>query len=84
MAGAWFLGAMADNMEELVPVFASLAEVYEAGPRLEEQTRRYENLRQEFQRHFGREPDLFARAPGMLTPWPSERVHAVLSLFWVH
>ncbi|KAG0567930.1 hypothetical protein KC19_7G173000 [Ceratodon purpureus] len=50
--------------EDLVPVFTSLAEVYGDGPRLEEQSCRYEKLRQQFVHHFGREPELFARAPG--------------------
>ena len=53
-------------MEELVPVFTSLAEVYGEGARLEEQRRRYENLKQQFVNHYGREPELFARAPGSI------------------
>lgn len=55
---------MADNMEELIPVFTSIAEVYGEGPSLQEASRRYENLKQQFVQLYGREPDLYARAPG--------------------
>lgn len=55
---------MADNLEEFIPVFTSLAEIYGEGPFLEEQFRRYANLKQQFVHHYGRDPELFARAPG--------------------
>jgi len=56
---------MADNMEELVPVFTSLSQIYGEGSLLEEATRRYENLKQRFVELYGREPELYARAPGL-------------------
>ncbi|KAG0559692.1 hypothetical protein KC19_10G123600 [Ceratodon purpureus] len=55
---------MADNMEERIPVFTSLAEIYGEGPLLDEASRRYENLKQQFVKLYGREPELYARAPG--------------------
>lgn len=55
---------MADNREEQIPVFTSLSEIYGEGPLLEEAVRRYENLKQQFVQHYGRQPELFARAPG--------------------
>lgn len=57
---------MADNLEEFIPVFTSLAEIYGEGPFLEEQFRRYANLKQQFVHHYGRDPELFARAPGLI------------------
>lgn len=59
---------MADNREEQIPVFTSLSEIYGEGPLLEEAVRRYENLKQQFVQHYGRQPELFARAPGSLNP----------------
>ena len=55
---------MAENMEDAIPVFTSLAEVYGEGLLLEEASRRYENLKQQFVQLYGREPELYARAPG--------------------
>jgi N-acetylgalactosamine kinase len=62
---------MTDNMEELIPVFTSLAEIYGEGPSLQEASRRYENLKQQFVQLYGREPDLYARAPGSCNAIPS-------------
>lgn len=51
-------------MEEVVPVITSLSQIYGEGILLEEAARRYENLKQRFVELYGREPELYARAPG--------------------
>ena len=63
--------AMAGSLDD-VPVHRSLARVYGEGPLLVEAEQRYKNLKEQFVELYGREPELFARAPGLISsPIPS-------------
>lgn len=55
---------MAADEDQGIPVFTTLEDVYGTGPELESAQQRYRLLNQDFVAVYGKEPELYARAPG--------------------
>lgn len=52
------------NADELVPIFSTLETVYGEGPLLDEAQFRFDNIKAKFIELYGKEPQVYARAPG--------------------
>lgn len=56
---------MAKHEELPIPIYNSLAAVYEQGSQLEEAQLRFDKVKAKFVEVFGQPPEVFARSPGI-------------------